>query len=359
MRSIFVADVGDGLTMGLRTLRGNTIGIDCGSQQGGEVPWRKLQDVIQPEAFMLSHFHTDHYKGLFHADLGDRGDRIEVRDVYFPRLPKCADGNVFMRCIVAMARRTMGDVTGSMEVDFLGVLRRVNSVGFKYRAVSAGDVICWDGSQLEVIWPPRELKDAVSTKAIADAINEFEAAMAADATLREIYQRVGVRGELEPYTSEAAATGEVGEGHGPVATDEVPVRVFNARQVPERTKKANRALRRAANHLCLAFHVDNRVLFLGDLDTQALGVVVPELRVKNRESFGVMVSPHHGTHWHPDLLSLRANSVVSSVGHRLLKGVRPGLKTIGTHHFVTHLQGDVCLGTDGFARSGVGLRDWW
>ncbi len=37
MRAMYVADVGDGLCMALRTSFGETIQIDCGSQQGSDV----------------------------------------------------------------------------------------------------------------------------------------------------------------------------------------------------------------------------------------------------------------------------------------------------------------------------------
>jgi hypothetical protein len=39
------------------------------------------------------------------------------------------------------------------------------------------------------------------------------------------------------------------------------------RKLPEVVKKANGSLKRAANHMSLAFFEDNRLLFLGDTES--------------------------------------------------------------------------------------------
>jgi len=73
MRGIYVADVGDGLCMAVRTLFGEIIHIDCGSQQGSKTAFEGIMriynhfykhSVFKHSVFILSHFHIDHYRGL-------------------------------------------------------------------------------------------------------------------------------------------------------------------------------------------------------------------------------------------------------------------------------------------------------
>ena len=77
MNELFIPDVGDGLAAGIYARSGHSIEIDCGSQQAPEKSFAALKRVF-PRTFVLSHFHTDHYNGLFHAD-----PSFDIRHVSF------------------------------------------------------------------------------------------------------------------------------------------------------------------------------------------------------------------------------------------------------------------------------------
>lgn len=76
MKAVYMADVGDGLCLSIKTIFGNFIQIDCGSLSQGKIQGAKtaaygLKRIynnfnISPEIFILSHFHIDHYNGLLY-----------------------------------------------------------------------------------------------------------------------------------------------------------------------------------------------------------------------------------------------------------------------------------------------------
>jgi len=71
MRSVYVADVGSGLCISVRTIFGKRVQIDCGDDGKGSkafVKFRKLNRHL-PDVFILSHFHCDHYNGLLYAKM--------------------------------------------------------------------------------------------------------------------------------------------------------------------------------------------------------------------------------------------------------------------------------------------------
>jgi len=62
---IHVPDVGDGLSCSILTVGDDRIQIDCGSQQSPAEAFYKGMMQAHPDYFFLSHFHSDHYNGLF------------------------------------------------------------------------------------------------------------------------------------------------------------------------------------------------------------------------------------------------------------------------------------------------------
>ena len=89
MIETFVASVGDGLAMGIKTVDFSTIQIDCGTQQDAQTAVNVSLCRLRPRVFILSHFHLDHYNGLF--AWGPENPPLSIQDVYFPRLPDMAD----------------------------------------------------------------------------------------------------------------------------------------------------------------------------------------------------------------------------------------------------------------------------
>ena len=337
---LFVAVVGVGLAIGLHTISGSRLQIDCGSQQSGARAYERGLRAICPNAFVLSHFHTDHYNGLFHAS---RRDGFEIRQVFLPRLPVFPEARRFLECMFAMARRALGHTTGSVEADVLNVIAALTRHDFSYQFLSAGESVDAAGAHIEVLWPPRILKDEEVRGTVRKAIDDFNRAASEDEELKRLRDQIGEAGTVEPYLTENESPREM---HGRnenerrwVADhpDNLP------RELPEVVKRANASLRTAANHLSLAFHEDNRLLFLGDLEAYEIQQVVAALIQKRRVRFFATITPHHGTHWHSALSDLRTSFAISSVGERGIGKFCTDYKSIAGQCLVTHLNGDITL----------------
>ena len=354
MITVYVPDVGDGLAAGIRTLDGTRIEVDCGSQYHAEVAFQKGLYRIEPEAFFLSHFHTDHYNGLLHIPYPWPWPAI--RQAFYPRIPVFKNRETFLRCMLAMDHWLMGDTTGSMAADFLSVLSSINRNSFTYRSLCKGDTVSIGGSQYDVLWPPAMVDDDATLKVIATAITDFNAAAQEDGSLRRILETIGEHGEMRPYMAEEGETGELpGRDDNAERSDDIPHAIPRV-DLPKSIRKANASLRTAANHLSLAFHEDNKFLFMGDLEKHEIRQVVRILEDKERNQFFATITPHHGTHWHKDLRHIHTCCAISSVGGRLFRHLSPQYKSISDICLITHLNGDVEV--PAFLPTWFGPRPW-
>jgi beta-lactamase superfamily II metal-dependent hydrolase len=339
---LYVPDVGDGLAAGVHTLSGVDIEIDCGSQRDSTAAAEKGLGVIRPDVFVLSHPHLDHYNGLWEW-LRGRRPHLAVREAYFARVPEFPDRERFVYALLTIAHRVLGDETGSIDADFLRLLSRVNSRSFTYRCLSAGDSINIEGSQFTVLWPPRVIDAAETLGVVRRAIDKFDAALAEDEATRRIHDAIGERGEVRPYVSSDQESGQLC-GHARESPDaEAPPTEGQQAKLPPVVRNANAALRDAANRMSLAFHEDNRLLFMGDLEESEIQAVARQLDGNCSRRFHAMITPHHGTHWHDELRCVRCDWAVSSIGPRLLKNARPEYKSIAEITAHTHLAGDVVV----------------
>lgn len=337
MISAFFPDVGHGLAAGIWTLTGEVIEIDCGSTDRSDDAYETGLRRIEPDLFVLSHFHVDHYNGLFEA----ANNTQSIRRVLYPRIPEFRERREFLRDLVAMAHRVMGGMTGSMAADFLHVLGKINRGKFEHRALAKGDTIKVGSSQLEVLWPPRTI-DSTSRKAVQRAIAKYDEALEKDRTLRRITSQIGERGELYP-SDESEGWLESPTFEDRVWADDSQLFPDRGEDLPASTVEANDALRKAANRLSLAFHQDNRLLFMGDLETREIGNVVGNLVAEGRTNFVVTINPHHGTHWNDELRKLDGWWSISSVGGQYVQMVEPDFKSVFDNHWVTYLNGTLSL----------------
>jgi beta-lactamase superfamily II metal-dependent hydrolase len=329
-------DVGDGMAVGIKTVGGQRIQIDCGSQQGPNDTLTEAIERISPNIFVLSHFHADHYNGLL-FDRGLPSPLAPVRSVFFPRIPRFSDRDQFIRCLFAVNERILGGVSGSMEMDFLNLLSRVSEFSFTYRALSAGDTFGFSGSLFHVLWPPRTISYVATLKVIRRAIEDFNAAIEEDRDLRIIYEGMEDREARQVYSGEQEEDHHYQPRRGMRAVTARPP----LKDLPLTTIRAIKSLRAAANHFSLAFREDNRLLFLGDLENHELNQVTTTLDTEGIHRFNLLITPHHGTHWHSSLSKLECFTALSTVGPRLFRRLRAEYKEIAEQWFVTHLTGDI------------------
>jgi len=343
MRAMYVADVGDGLCMALRSSFGETIQIDCGSQQGSHVALHGLMKFYDhfsgPDIFMLSHFHLDHYNGLLLASRSHFPKAWEIKEVYYPKIPEFREKEEFMSCLFTMNLRLYSSDTGIMEYDLLDAVLKINKKPFRYKPVSKGDVINIGGTSFEVLWPPAVIDKKGTLTVIQRAINDFYQAMEVDKKTKELYQRVKEEGLFGKYLEEEQRSYS-GERDN---TEELVNNDYKEKKLPDVVKKANNSLRKAANHLSLALFGDNGVLFLGDLENFEIRKVVNYLESVGKKRFYVFVTPHHGTHWDNCLKKIDCIYSITSNGSKLHSHIKRGFKDISRMSFATYVNGDIVV----------------
>lgn len=232
----------------------------------------------------------------------------------------------------------LGDTTGSMEADFLSLLSTINNNSFKYKSVAAGDVIEISGSHFSVLWSPRLLDNKSTLAVVKNAISDFDEALEKDQITRRVYDSLGERDIVSSYLRKNEHDFMAGaEGRGSDWSLTLPEK----RKLPDAVIRANKSLRKAANHISLAFYEDNRILFMGDLESHEIKRVVADLKKNDRTHFLALITPHHGTRWHTSLGDIRCRWAISSIGKGLFKKARSEYKTISDECLLTYVNGDI------------------
>ena len=320
-------DVGDGLSMTMSRRGGGlgTLQVDCGSQSGGlraAEAWARdcpTQDRSRTGALLVTHYHTDHYNGWLHvADSGGLGSLPKLDRFYHPRLPTPESADVLL---ALFALRSLGSGTGSMDLDLWRVAARLSGRNWVRRtSLVQGDTFPTPHGSAHVLWPPAALDERTRRKAAA-AVERFHEVAGEHPRLAEIYEAT------------REATGHLVDGDGvwefdsltrgewPDLGTEGPAGRLRSALNGE-LKEVNDVLRGAANSLGLAFFIDHRLLFLGDLEGGALSQTIRHLVQNGPLNFDTVVAPHHGTKWSNELYKVRARCVEMSVGSRLQRHVR-------------------------------------
>lgn len=174
------------------------------------------------------------------------------------------------------------------------------------------------------------------------ALEAFWKAIDVDPQLKEIYSRLMdfgwefLRKTIEPTEIDLFG----GENELKIPTKYMDYSYLRAyRNMNPTVREANSKIRRAANHLSLAFRsVDNSILFLGDLESPE----IKELRhdIQGKEYYS-LITPHHGTHWNSTLSRVHSEYALSSVGPRLVRNVRIEFDNISNMHYKTFCSGDI------------------
>jgi len=87
----YVPDIGSGLVVGVKLKKGKNLQVDCGSLKNERLAFEKGLLKIDPEYFIISHFHLDHYNGLIYYYKNKNKINYEstnIKEVYFPKIPK-------------------------------------------------------------------------------------------------------------------------------------------------------------------------------------------------------------------------------------------------------------------------------
>jgi hypothetical protein len=349
---VAMLDVGDGLCSALIRGNGNNVVIDWGAQGPAQLAaeaWHRMAHVdssFAPDAFILSHYHSDHYNGLRWA--ASRPGRFpewrRVTNVFGPGLPDIPDSRAFYLAYLAMSLRILGATTGLMELDFLlsSFDRLAPSSVVRYHRLFQGESFMIGSYQYECIWPPRSVKGPNVHARISRALNLFRRALDEDSELRDLYFSLDdhIDGVLERFRSTERTNSNVVRQRSMPDLGEVSL---NHAKLPQSVTDANKALKGIANELSLGFREGSRLAFFGDIDCSQLGSVVDYLEKSKTTEFGVIIAPHHGTMWDKSLMQLRSDRVMISIGDKLWRNYQKDLRRVGRQVDITRVSGDLVV----------------
>lgn len=315
--------VGDGNAIELQNW--GTALMDCGGNNRA-LHVLKSASARGMSEFLLTHLHADHYSGVTKQPAGTKL-ASDVNHVYLPALPLIANRSLtagFAQALFTM-NALLGTKSGVPEQDLIDTLRSLNPSDStpSHTLLSKGDDFCLAGTPFEVLWPPRVVSDRF-TRAARKAVQEFEQAIEQNEKAKEIFNRLKEQATHAALRAEDRAGSDAqreandfvsdeGENHQEDATGVENDNEID-QEVPENLRRANKAIRRVANRLCLAFRSGSRLIHLGDLENAELDHVVTDLG-RATDFFG-MVAAHHGTHFSCQMKKLQALHLIVSNGTR-------------------------------------------
>ena len=216
----------------------------------------------------------------------------------------------------------LGGHSGHFEADLLEAADALRGKKrTKYRTLSQGEQFALGPFLCQCLWPPDVVGGRAFGVAVERALLAYRRAKDEHPALRQL--------ELAVRASRwfAAVAGESQVEVRPESYEPVGGTGTDLASEPL-VKEANRRLRMAANAICVAFAIKDRLLFLGDIQGPRLAQVVSCVEEIGPVDFALWVAPHHGTTWHSSLRRLRAQSTIISVGHDLARKVKDPYRAV-------------------------------
>jgi len=308
---------------------------------------------LKPEVFILSHFHEDHYKGLFFNVA--KSYFCDISQIYYPAIPVIEDERTsqeFFICLLSIMEYfihySLGRLSGFPAVDLITIFRTILGRKPKYSPLVRGMTIKINTKEFEVLWPPKEIKEKQVVGEVKKAIETFKIAMGENRKLREYFEKYN---EILPkYILEKNDFDEyldyIEEEKLTMKEKEVSITSADSFKITPEIEQANKLLRKAANRMSLVLRdMNNEILFMGDLENKETDIICKDLIDKNLTKFKIIIPPHHGTHFSSKMKQLSSDVILVSCGAKLKKYIKPKLKDMCKHVYSTYDYGNLYFST--------------
>ncbi len=314
-KMIILHKVGDGLNMFIKCQNIYDFGVDFG---GNEL---KKCCYLFNNSFLLSHFHADHYNGLFDERLYVLW---QIEKFYFPVMPQFDNSIAFFCSLLSMNYYMNSNYLIHSSV--FKYIQQINSKVIGFQAVSQGDMIICEGKDFEILWPPKIMDTNKSKSIIKKAIIDFEKAKKENSDLNELFNLITQRKEnlnIFDYNFDTSKEGYERKGINPIVNLTI--------------QTANKSLKNAANRLSVAFR-SNDILFLGDLENEEIEIIMEILKNKGQTNYKYLIAAHHGTHFDDSLKILNCEYCLVSNGKRMKNFFKWKYNTISKNTLQTEIQ---------------------
>lgn len=333
MENFFMNDVGSGLNCAIRRDSSFQFMIDMGAMDGKMINIGNSKPYVT-DTFMLSHYHLDHYNGI-----GKHKAKFALKNVYLPQIPTICDPTTNEEICSKFVTRLLSFAIYTERKTILEYILKLlyssSTKKFKVKFVSKGDTFVYGERGYEVIWPPKQIEENDAIKDVRAAIDAYEKLAQENPLLRqteiisiEIRNLLIRLGEIDQFQVEREELFE----HAIYDIEHRWRRIipefyeFSKEENPldnkQLIKETNDKLRKAANHLSIAFRQEDNILFLGDLEPKELEIICEELDADKQTHYDILIAPHHGTHWDKKMKQLKCDYALASIGHSLVHNIK-------------------------------------
>ena len=327
-------DVGSGLNCAIRRDSSFQFMIDMGAMDRKLINLGNSRPYVT-DTFMLSHYHHDHYNGI-----GKHKVKFALKNVYLPKMPSiCNHSNInnigykFLTYLLSFAIITEGK---SLIENILFLLYKQGTKNFTVRFVSKGDTIVYGKRKYEIVWPPKQLDEKDVIKDVRAAIDAYEK-LAQESPIFKQAENVSLKiqylfGQLADMNNQQVFEKRESPDDTIRDIDSTLLQLTlelhdsskeeNLLDNKQLIKEINDKLRKAANHLSIAFRQEDNILFLGDLEPNELKIICEELDANKQTHYDILIAPHHGTHWDDKMKQLKCDYALASIGHSLVHNIK-------------------------------------
>lgn len=307
-----------------------------------------------PKTIILSHFHSDHYNGLFALNNSCCIPSGGVENFYYPKMPQILGTNAVSPLLIELLKAVVTlnialSFTVSKQLQELYTLLEVlikrspnSRISFIPVNTSSPD-ICVNSHKIEILWPEATIDQSLNTQTISDFLSDFYRLLEQSEAIRVINIFVqNLSEQTRNFQNEFSLTNDLLEAW---RRNIIEISVIDGVSLNTALLLHNKA-KDILNQWSIAFRTDDDILFLGDLNASQINSVCENINPPYK--LDIIVAAHHGTHKGQRLFGLHTNVTLASIGRRLRKTLtyqeaNPVYIKISNNYRETYTEGDIMV----------------